>query len=171
MDFTGMLGGLLQQYAGGRPASAASAHDHFDQVAQGVDSSSLSSAIGSMMRSSDTPAFGQIAGQLFGSGDAGQKATMLNTLLAGAGPAALSQLAGIIPGFAANSAITPEQAQAVPPETVSQIAAHAEQHDPSILDRMSSVYAAHPTLVKTLGTGAMIIAMRELAKAMGPKES
>ena len=171
MNFTGMLGGLLQQYAGGRSASADSAQDHFDQVAQGVDSSSLSSAIGSMMRSNETPAFGQMAGQIFGSGDAGQKATMLNTLLAGAGPAVLSQLAGLIPGFSANSAITPEQAQAVPTEAVSQIAAHAEQHDPSILDRMSAVYAAHPTLVRTLGTGAMIIAMREVAKAMGPKDS
>jgi hypothetical protein len=29
---------------------------------------------------------------------------------------------------------------------------------------MSTLYAAHPTLVKTLGTAAMMIAMREIAQ-------
>ncbi|MFN7920371.1 MAG: hypothetical protein U0Q16_09755 [Bryobacteraceae bacterium] len=168
MSLTDMLGGLLQQYAGGGAVSNEEAHGHYDQVASQVDSSSLSSAIGAMMRSDQTPAFGQIAAQMFGSGDASQKATMLNALLAGGGPAVMSQLAGLIPGLG-GSQVTPEQAQNVSAEAVAQAAAQAEKHDPSILDRMSSVYANHPTLVKTLGTGAMIIAMRELAKRVAPR--
>jgi hypothetical protein len=168
MGLGGIIGSLLQQYSGSAAAAPEAAEQHFDQVAQSADTSSLSSAIGSMMRSSETPAFGQIVGQLFQNGNGDQKASMLNTMLAGAAPGVLSQLSGLIPGFGAGSTVSPAQAQAIPPDAVTNIAAHAEQHDPSIVDKMSAVYAAHPTLVKTLGTGAMIIALREMAKQFTP---
>lgn len=168
MGLSAMLSGLLEQYAGSGQPSSEQVHQHFDQAAAGMDSSSLASAIGSMMRSSQTPDFSQIAAQLFGSGDASQKASMVNALLAGAGPAVLSQLRGLIPGLGSGGTVTPAQAQAIPAEAVAQAAQQAERHDPSILDKMSSVYAEHPHLVKTLGTGAMIIALRELAKKVAP---
>lgn len=60
--------------------------------------------------------------------------------------------------------ITPEQAQNVSPEAVQQLASHAEQADPSIIDKASSFYAQHPILVKTLGAGVMSIAMAKLAR-------
>jgi len=168
MGLSGMLGSLLQQYAGGAAAAAApapeAANQHFDQVAQHLDPSALASSLGAMMRSSDTPAFGNIVGQLFGNGNGDQKASMLNTLLAGAAPGVLSQLSGLVPGLTGGGTITPQQAQAIPAEAVTQMAAQAEKHNPSIVDEMSSVYAAHPGLVKTLGTGAMMIALREVAK-------
>lgn len=167
MGLSGIIGSLLQQYAGGGTAPAvtpATADSHFDQVAQGVDQSTLSSAIGSMMRSGETGGFGQIVGQLFQNGNGDQKASMLNTMLAGAAPGVLGQLSGLIPGLGAGGTISPAQAQAIPPAAVTQMAAQAQQHNPSIVDEMSSVFAAHPTLVKTLGTGAMMIAMREMAK-------
>ena len=169
MDLTGMLGSLLQNYTGGgAPADHETTHQHFDGVAKAVDRSSLASAFGSMMRSSETPAFGQIAGQLFGSGSGDQKASMLNALMAGAGPGLLSQLSALVPGLASSGSISAAQAQAIPADAVTQIAAQAEKHDPSIVDRMSSVYAEHPTLVKALGTGAMIVALREIAKRYTP---
>jgi hypothetical protein len=164
MGLSGMLGSLLQQYAGGSAAATDATHQHFDQVAQAVDHSTLATSIGSMIRSSETPGFGQIAGQMFGNANGDQKATMLNTLLAGAGPAVLSQLSGLIPGLTGGTAITPQQAQAIPPATVTNIAEQAHAQNPSIIDQMSSIYAAHPTLVKTLGTGAMMIALREIGK-------
>ena len=113
-------------------------------------------------------AIGPIAGQLFGSGSGDQKASMLNALLAGAGPGLLGQLAAMVPGLAPGGTVSAAQAQAIPADAVTQIATQAEQHDPSIVDRMSSVYAEHPTLVKALGTGAMIVALREIAKRYTP---
>ena len=169
MGLSGMLGSLLQQYAGGANANPAAADQHFDQATQGMDHSSLASAISGMMKSSETPAFGQIAGQIFQNGNPDQKASMLNTMLAGAAPMVLSQLSNLIPGFGAGSTVSTAQAQAIPPEVVTTMAAQAEQHDPSIVDKMSSIYAAHPTLVKTLGTGAMIVALREIAKKFSPQ--
>lgn len=59
--------------------------------------------------------------------------------------------------------LTPEQAQNVSPDTVQQLASHAERTDPSIVDRASSFYAQHPTLVKTLGAGFLSVAMAKLA--------
>ncbi len=168
MGLGGMIGNLLQQYATSQSAPAA-ADQHFDQVAQAVDHSSLSSALGSMMQSAETPEFGEIVGQLFQNGNADQKASMLNAILANAGPQVLSQLSGLLPGVTSGATVTPAQAQAIPPEAVTQIAAHAEKHDPSIIDRMSNVYASHPTLVKALGTGAMIVALREVAKKFAPQ--
>jgi len=162
MGLSGMIGSLLQQYAGGGTSGAPD--QHFDQVAQGVDQSTLASGIGAMMRSAETPAFGQIVGQLFTNGNGDQKASMLNTLLAAGAPGVLSKLSSLVPGLTGGGTISPEQAQALPPEAVTQIAAQAEKHNPSILDKMSSVYAAHPALVKTLGASAMIVALREIGK-------
>ena len=117
----------------------------------------MSAAIGSMMRSSDTPPFADIVGQLFRHGTGDQKANMLNTILAIAGLAVLGQFSGLIPGLGSQTQVTAAQAQAVSADAIIQIANHAEQHDPTIIDRMSQVYAQHPTLVKTLGTGAMVL--------------
>ncbi|MEO8080590.1 MAG: hypothetical protein ABI641_08670, partial [Caldimonas sp.] len=58
-------------------------------------------------------------------------------------------------GAAPPSTITPEQASKLSPADVGAIAAHAEQHDPSIVDRAASFYAQHPTLVKSLGALAL----------------
>jgi hypothetical protein len=59
--------------------------------------------------------------------------------------------------------VTPEQAQQIPAEAVEEIAKQAEQHDPSVVDRVSDFYAEHPTLVKGLGAAALAIAMRGMA--------
>jgi hypothetical protein len=36
--------------------------------------------------------------------------------------------------------------------------------DPSILDRVSAVYAEHPVLIKGLGAAALTIAMKKIAE-------
>jgi len=163
MNFTDLVTGLAEKIGGDAPGLSEAASATLDKAAP-ADSSTLTSAITSTMQASETPAFSQITGHLFGNGDASQKAAMLNALLGGGAPGVLSKLSGLIPGFSANSPVTAEQAQAISPEAVTQIAAHAEQHDPSILEEMSSLYAAHPTIVKTLGTGAMMVALREFGK-------
>jgi len=96
---------------------------------------------------------------LFSNGSGEQKASMLNAILAAA-----PQLSGLIPGLASGGTVTPQQATAIPPDAVQNLAHQAEQHDPSVIDKLSSVYANHPTLVKTLGTAAMMIAIRKVTE-------
>jgi len=47
---------------------------------------------------------------------------------------------------------------------VQQLAAHAENTDPSIVDKASAFYAQHTTLVKTLGGAALSIALAKVAE-------
>jgi hypothetical protein len=152
------LKGLAAQYTGGA-APAGNPSEHFDQLSKTVDSSTLAQGIAAAMRSDQTPPFAQLASQLFSNGSGEQKASMLNAILAAA-----PQLSGLIPGLASGGTVTPQQATAIPPDAVQNLAHQAEQHDPSVIDKLSSVYANHPTLVKTLGTAAMMIAIRKVTE-------
>jgi hypothetical protein len=93
---------------------------------------------------------------------------MLNQLIASVGPGTIAQLAGggVLASLLGGGAkqLTPEQAQTVSPEVVQQIAAHAKEADPSIVDKASAFYAQHSTLVKTLGGAALSIALAKVAE-------
>jgi hypothetical protein len=52
----------------------------------------------------------------------------------------------------------------VSPEVVSQLADHAAKQDPSIIDRAGEFYSQHPTLVKSLGVGALTVIMSHLSQ-------
>lgn len=106
--------------------------------------------------------------QLFSNSNGNQRAGLLNTLMSsGAGAGMLAQIAqsaGLsLPSGGSAPQITPEAAARVTPEMVQQAAAQAEKHDPSIIDRVSQLYAQHPTLINMLGTAAMSMAMSHLA--------
>jgi hypothetical protein len=158
------LKGMLSQYTT-NAAPGGDAGAHFDQVAQSVDSGTLAQGIAAAMRSDETPPFAQMVSQLFASGSGDQKAAMLNTLLSSVSPDQLAQLSSLIPGLGAASAATgTATASTVSPDAVQSLAQHVEQHDAGIVDKMSALYAAHPALVKTLGSAAMVIAMRKIAE-------
>ena len=170
MDWMNQLGGLLQQYTGQGQAPQ-SVHDDFDQVAQAAPQSAIAEGLAEAFRSDQTPPFGQMVAQLFGQSNGQQRAGILNTLIAAAGPTIAAQmlsrggasgLAGILGG--GQTQVTPEQAAQVSPESVGEIATHAQQQDPSIIDQVSNIYAAHPTLVKTLGGAALAIALARIAQ-------
>ena len=171
------LGSLLQRYVGGGAVPAQEAEDHFQQVAQNAPPSLLSQGLAAMFHSDQTPPFGQMAGQLFGQANPNQRAGMLNQLLGGMGPSVLASLAsggalsGILgrltQGGGAPATITPEQASQVTPDQVTEIASHAEQHNPGIVDQMSSFYAQHSGLIKTLGGAALTIALAKMAERHG----
>jgi hypothetical protein len=171
MSFLSSIGGLLQQYAAGH-APAGNVEEHFDQVAQNVPCSSLASGLAAAFRSGDTAPFSQMASQLFANGNGGQQASMLNTLMATAGPAILASFTGGSHSGgplgsllqSGQTQVTPEQAAAVSPEEVQALAEHVHKHDPSIIDRVSEVYSEHPTLIKTLGAAAMAIAMKRMSE-------
>ena len=168
------LGSLLSQFVGG--GSSASVPDQFHLVAQNASPDLLSQGLSTMFHSDQTPPFGQMAGQLFGQANPDQQAGMLNQLINGMGPSVLASLTagggtGALGGLlgqsaqagSAPAAITPEQASKLTPEQVQQIANHAEQHSPGIIDKMSSFYAEHPGLVKTLGSAALTLALAKMA--------
>lgn len=163
---------VLQNYSGNQATNTPEAiGDHFGQAAQAAPAPALADSLAAMFRSDKTPPFGQMIGQLFSNSNGAQRASLLNTLLsssAGAGLLSQLQSAGIsLPVNAATPTVTPETAAQIPPEKVEQAAAHVAQHDPSIIDRVSQIYAEHPTLVKTLGAAAMVIALRHLAQHRG----
>ena len=120
-------------------------------------------------RSGNTPPFAQMASQLFTNGNGPQQATMLTTLLAAAGPGILSKFAGSGSSLGSllqggNTNVTPEQAASVSPQDVQALADKVHQENPSIIDKVSQVYAEHPTLIKTLGAAAMAIAVKKIAE-------
>jgi len=158
---------LLAQYgSGGAPTGDAAAH--FQQVAQSVDSGTLAQGIAAAMRSDETPPFARLVSQLFASGSSDQKLAMLDTLLSAVSPQQRAQLSALIPGLDAAGTTGGIQPAAISPAAVQTLAQHVEQHDSAIVEKMSSLYAAHPTLVKTLGTAAMMIAMRTIAERHAP---
>jgi hypothetical protein len=188
MDWMNQLGGILQQYNGAQPGQAPdTVNDDFDQLAQTAPPSALSDGLAAAFRSDQTPDFGQMTSSLFNNSGGQQRAGILNMLLRTAGPAILSQVlsrSGSGGGSSSGSGgggglgslidmlrggghpqVTPEQAEQISPEAVQQIAQHAEQKDPSIIDRVSDFYSEHPTLVKSLGAAALTIALAKIAQS------
>jgi hypothetical protein len=155
--------GLLKQYAGGK-APKGDVHGHFQQVAQTVDSDAMAGGIAAMLRSDQTPPFADLVSQLFVSGSGDQKAAMFKTLVSAVPAEQRAKIASIVPGLSDLIANPASAATArISPAAIQQLAQHAERQDPSVVDKMSAFYAAHPTLIKTLGATAMTIAMRAIA--------
>jgi hypothetical protein len=160
---------ILNQYAGSAQPQSDTA-THFDTAAQQAPTGALGGALASMFRSDATPAFAQQIGQLFNGSNPQQQAGLLNQILQTIGPSALAAGGGVLgrvlgtngaPG--SMPTITPEQASQLSPADVQAIAAHAQQHDPSIIDRAGAFYAEHPTLVKSLGLAALAMTMNHMS--------
>jgi hypothetical protein len=170
MGWMDKVGGLLKQYTSGGAAAAPApdVHAHFDEVAQAAPSSAIAEGLTAMFNSDKTPAFGQMLSTLFNNSSGEQKAGMVNQLLSSVNPAMLTQILGAagLAGVAAsgNSQLTPDQAQKLSPEAVQQLAAHAQSSNPSVVQSVSSFYAQHTTLIKTLGGTALTIALAKVAE-------
>jgi hypothetical protein len=168
MGILDSLSDVLKNYSGGQTQNTANAAEHFDQVAQAAPNNVVAEGLAAAFRSDQTPAFGNLLSHLFSQSNGEQKAGILNQLLASVGPEVLAQLGGggalvgLLEG--AGHQLTPDQAQAVSPEVVQQLASHAEKSDPSIVDKASAFYAQHSTLVKTLGGAALTIALAKVAE-------
>lgn len=165
MSWMNQIADVLQNYS--QPNAKADPREvdsDFEQVAQAAPPSALADGLAGMFRSDQTPAFGNMIGQLFNNSSGDQRATLLNALLSN--PAAAGILAEVARSAGINvptgGTITPQAAAQIPSDVVQQAAAKAEQHDPSIIDRISKIYAEHPTLIKTLGVAAMGMAMTHM---------
>ena len=173
MDWLNQLGGLLSQYSGASAAQPReSAENDFDQLAGMAPQGDIADALAASFRSQETPPFPQMLGQLFGNSGGQQKADMLNTLIGTLGPGLLAGLASQMGGAGGlagllgggQTRIAPEQAEQIPAETVTQLAAEAEKRDPSIVDQLGNFYAQQPQLVKTLGAAALTVALAHLGR-------
>jgi hypothetical protein len=168
MGILDSLNDVLKNYSGGQTTNSANAEQHFDQVAESAPRNVIAEGLAAAFRSDQTPAFGNLLGNLFSQSSGEQKAGILNHLLASLGPGVLSQVAGagvlsqLLGG--GGQPITSDQAQSISPEVVQQLATHAEKSDPSIVDKASAFYAEHSSLVKTLGGAALTIALAKVAE-------
>ena len=161
---------LLQRYSGATPENApASVQEDFKQVAQEAQTDHLASGLNDAFRSDQTPPFENMVASLFGASNGEQKAGILNQLLGSIGPSLLSSdlLAGLSQDLGSAKMVTPLQAEKVQPEAVQELAKQAQQQDPSIIDRASSFYAQHPTLVQGLGAGALALIMSHMSNRRG----
>ena len=163
---------ILKQYAGASAPADADVHRHFDEVARQTPSSDLGGGIAAAFRSNATPPFGDSIGNLFGRSNPQQQAGVLNQLIQALGPGALTGVAGGVLGRILGSSasastaptITPAEASQISPTDVTALATHAESTDPSVVDRLGSFYAEHPTLVKTLGAVALSAVLGHLGR-------
>ena len=172
MTWTDQIGNLLKQYTSGGAAAAPApdVHAHFDQVAEAAPCSALAEGLSAAFKSDQTPAFGQMLSTLFNNSTGEQKAGLINQMLSSVPPGTLTSLlsgaglAGILGGGSGTPQLTPEQAQKISPEAVQQLATQAHSADPSIVDSVSTFYAQHSTLIKTLGGTALTIALAKVAE-------
>ena len=98
--------------------------------------------------STDTRALGPNAGQL----------------LAQAGLGGLAASATGSAGSGGPIEVTPQQAQQVSPQDVQVLAQNAAKKNPTIVDQAASFYAQHPTLVKSIGAGALALLMSRMSR-------
>src|SRR5437764_1440698 len=162
MSWLQQIGGLLQQYSGMSPAQAPpDVHNDFQQVAQAAPPQTIANSLAAAIRSNQTPPFGQMVSQMFGQSDPNQRAGLLNTLMGAAGGGAIP---GVLSGLLGGGQVTPQQANQVPPQAIQQYAAQAAQQNPGIIDTVSGFYSQHPTLVKSLGAGAVAMMLSHMAQ-------
>ena len=186
MDWMKELGGVLDRYAdrgAARPPESA-LHEDFDRFAQAAPPEALADGLSAAFRSDETPPFPQMASQLFGRASGAQRARILNMLLTTVGPLVVQQilarrqrgtpgsgqggvLGQILRGGSAAPPVTPEAADQLDPQDVEDIAREAEKKDPSVIDKISQVYAQQPQLVKMLGGAALAIALGRMAQKRG----
>ena len=158
------LGNLARQFASGN-ASEADVHNAFDRTAPSVPQGSLATALSHTFQSDQTPPFEQMVANLFQNSSPEQKAAVLNQLAAALGSGGLASLgsAGGPGGLSSGGNVSPQQAQSVTPQQVQVLAQQAAAKNPSIVDAAAGFYAQHPTLVKTIGAGALALLMSRLS--------
>ena len=155
----GLMDMLTQAVSGGGGAQ------HFGQIAQNAPSDVLAKGLSAAFASDQTPAIGNMVGQLFGQSNGAQQAGMLNQLISALGPGVMGGLAGGVLGRAMSpgqTQITPEQASQLTPQQVQDVVNHANEMHPGVADQLGQFYAQHRGLINTLGGIAATVAMMKM---------
>ena len=168
MESTNVSNVLQQLLSAGTGPVPVAAQNDFHDLARQAAPDDLSQGLAAAFNSSQTPAFGEMVAHMFDQANAGQKAGIVNKLLSGLGPAAmtiLSQLglsAAIRPEAGAVHNMSTDQATQLSLSQVQQIANQAQSANPGIVESMSNFYAQHPVLVKSLGAAALAIILGKI---------
>src|SRR5262249_4765681 len=141
--------------------------EDFQQVVQAAPRDVVGHGIANMFRSDQTPPFPEMVSNLFSQSNQNQKTGLLTQLFSSVEPDALSRIPGLgslagLGGTTGNN--TQMLASQLSPEQVQQIATHAQNQDPSIVDRVSDFYTQHPGLMKAVGSLALSIAMKHMMR-------
>jgi hypothetical protein len=168
MSLFDSLGDLLRKVTTGN-APAADVDAAYDQVSRAVPNGMLADGLSHAFKSDQTPPFDQMVSGLFDKSTPDQKAGFVNHLLGVLGPAGFAQAlsaAGMGGGpqvVPSGGNLTPQQAGRISPEAVQGWAQQAAAKDPSIIDKAAAFYSQHPTLVKSIGVGALALLMRRIS--------
>ena len=143
------LSGLLGSVMNGN-LSEQETHQHYDQIAQNTPPQSLGTAIGSALGGLTTGDVQQRVANSANQMSPQQRGGVVESLLGGLGSSGMN-IGGLLSQLGVNQNVAANPQSATPDE-VAALAAHAHATDPGILQQAMSVYAAHPTLVKALGS-------------------
>lgn len=151
-----------------RPTPKIEDHE-FDNIVDQVTPQDLGRGVGEAFRSDQTPPIGDMVGNLFGKSNGVQQAGALNQIISALGPAVVAGLASgalakwLRPG---QTQFTPAQARELPPEVVRDVVNEAQAQKPELADQLGEFYAQHSGLIKTLGAGALLIALAKMKQGM-----
>ncbi len=141
-----------------------------DQITREASRDDLKTGVGEALRSKETPQLSQIVADMFDKASPEQRAAILNTLTEKLGPGALAGVAGgVLAGHEGRDTplVPVDKATTITPHQVRDVVTTARSADePGVFDRMSSFYAEHPELVKTLGAGALMIALARMKQSL-----
>lgn len=162
-DIRELIGGGAA--AGTAPApSVPNPEQTFQQAAQQAPPQTVGAGLAEAFRSNQTPSFPEMVSTLFAHSNPEQRAGLLSRLIGAAGPAALSgPLSGLL-GTSAGGQVSPQQASQVSPQAVQQLAQHAQNGNPSILEEVGTFYSQHPQVVQALGGLALSIAIQHMVR-------
>lgn len=145
--------------------SSGGGSQQFGQVAQNAPSDVLAKGLSAAFASEQTPAVGNMVGQLFAQSNGAQQAGMLNQLIGALGPGVMGGLAGGVLGRVMSpgqTQITPDQAAQLTPQQVQDVVNHANEVHPGVADQLGQFYAQHRGLINMLGGVAATVAMMKM---------
>lgn len=154
----GLLDNLSQILAG----AASPDPNHVDQFSRQAPKDDLGRGVADALRSDQTPSLGETLEKLFAQATPQQRADLINMLTEKFGAGALADVAGgALAGHEGldTPMVDATKASQISPTQVRDVTNAAEQAEPGLMDRIGSFYAEHPELVKTLGAGALMIAL------------
>jgi hypothetical protein len=170
MGWLDAIGDIVSKYsgAGGGTATAPeNVHQDFENVAKTAPAQVTADALAHAFRADQTPSFPEMVATLFQGSNSDQRAGLLNQLIGSLGTSTLASVPGLN-GLASESGqdptVSPEQANEISAEQVRQAAAHAQRTNPSVIDQVSSFYAEHPGVVKSLGTAAVTLVLQQITR-------
>ena len=170
MAWMDAIADVVRRYSGAAAGTALASddpHEDFSHVAKTVPTAVTADALAHAFRSDQTPSFPEMVANLYQGSNPDQRAGLLNQLIGSVGLPALSDIPGLrdLAGSLENNpSITEDQAGRISSQQIRQAAERAQRADPSIVDQVSSFYAAHPGVIKALGTAAITLMLQHISR-------